>query len=155
MVSTHRVFPNYICFFFFSSALSLLNILFLPQIEYVKCSSSSNIQRWRFQFPASVPVFAKPGRSLPGQPPSHPELQPISTPAQHPTSALRVHVAPSSIHWTTWNCNLHLLWHKAGKEKEGGRIYKWPWDSDFLSSECVDWVCQGDKGQEFHVTALP
>lgn len=141
---THSIFPHSVLFFF-SNALSFLFSLSLR--GHLKCSSSSIHSELRLPFPASVQIFAKPGKIASGQPLSHHDTHPRSAPHLCTVKATWGLAHPLD-NVEMWKCNLHVLCQeRQGRIRKGGRIDRWPWDSDFLSCECVDWVWQGDKGQ--------
>lgn len=159
MPSTHEAFSHIFGWFTHTRFFHMLFFFSFPMNSPSCFLSSSDdisnavpvpyIQTWRLPFPASGQIFAKPGKVASGQPLSHHD-----TPARSAPHLCTVKAAWGLAHpldnVDMWKCNLRLLWQeRQGRIWKGGRIDGWPWDSDFLSCECVDWVWEGNKGQGF------
>lgn len=133
--------------FFFSFPMHSPSCFLPPSEDISNAVPVPYIQSWRLPFPASVQTFAKPGKMASGQPLSQHDTHPRSAP-QLCTVKATWGLAHPLDNVEMWKCNLHVLWQETqGRIWKGGRIDRWPWDSDFLSYECADGVWPGDKGQ--------
>lgn len=74
----------------------------------------------------------------------------ICTPTWHTT----LYLGPSTVHWTGQPGSVaYISYDRKGKEG-GGEERLTSGLGTLISSECVDWVWQGDKGQGFQPQPL-
>lgn len=113
---------------------SSISFLFL-RLRISNAAPVPYIQSRRLQFPASVHTFAKPGRAIQETASFSYDMQ-LFTFSHSSTSTFNTIRAPRLLALSTGqrgNVTYISLWQeRQGRRQQGGKICKWPWDSDFL-----------------------